>query len=357
MKLNDLTLIHSRASFTQSSLLAPLPPRPKSLPFSRKDVEALRRYGQLVCIGIGGSYIGMKLLDSFLGSFKTPVWNGEIKFIRTVEECNASDVVFDNTCLVVTSKSGSTPEVKDLYDLLHASVDYVVQGKIYDEVGFEIPDDVGGRFSIYATLLPIAVKYGYDVAEEILNCSISSLTDENRKVAAALANMDLRTISGGSTGKCILVYDTPLTPVVEYVQQLEMESLGKPAKSNTGNIVFGGYGPGLQHSIMQLVHQGSANIPCEFLVVRRIFGNNAMWANAEAQSLALREVGVDSLIWALEPSVLSLVNYLTIQELRTLHYATLMEINPFDQPGVELGKRIAVELMENKSKSELLSML
>ena len=71
--------------------------------------------------------------------------------------------------------------------------------------------------------------------------------------------------------RIILSYNWKLRSLTNYIQQLEMESLGKQASKTsefqkTGQIIFGGYGPTAQHSYFQLLHQGTQNICADIIV-------------------------------------------------------------------------------------------
>lgn len=349
------------------------PPRAESLPFKSDDLVAYRKYQKIVCIGIGGSYAGLKLMDSFLSECTFPIWDGDLLFARTVEELISLNLEYSgDEVYVITSKSGGTPETVDCSNYLikrtaenRITPKIVYQGKGSQGLVLPIPDDVGGRFSIWATLFPIAVKYGYHNAKRIFESSLSSaINSELATIAGSVSRWDVDRMTASSTGKCVLVYDLPTTPVFDYIQQLEMESLGKKASTMTGNIVFGGYGPNLQHSIMQLIHEGSADIPCEFIVVKRKGEPTLdLWANAAAQAAAVHENQhrTESITWVLDPTIESLVELLTVWEMRTIATARFLNINPFDQPGVELGKKIAKSLVSDfqtgNTEDPLLSLL
>jgi glucose-6-phosphate isomerase len=156
------------------------------------------------------------------------------------------------------------------------------------------------------------------------------------------------------------------------VQQLYMESNGKsatadgqPAQQETGVIIFGEPGTNAQHSFFQLAHQGRP-FPIDFIGVihpqyrkytarsKGVTNHQELWANLIAQPMALA-LGKESedrarffsgnrpsstiLLADLSPE--SVGRLLSFYEARTVLEAFVWDINPFDQFGVELGKKLA----------------
>jgi len=134
-------------------------------------------------------------------------------------------------------------------------------------------------------------------------------------------------------------------------------------------VTWGGVGTDAQHAVFQLLHQGSDVIPVEFLaVVEQEDGQDpahhrALLLNAFAQGAALMagDAGEDLyracpgsrpsatiLLDRLDPR--SLGALIAFYEHRTFANAVLLGINPFDQFGVELGKRLARDLSEPESR-------
>ena len=135
-----------------------------------------------------------------------------------------------------------------------------------------------------------------------------------------------------------------------------MESLGKQANKaseykNTGQIIFGGYGPTAQHSYFQLLHQGTQNIAAD-IIVSKEDTKSTSYAQAITQAKLLSS-GADDLLKKEEkingnvPLNLFMLNkidsysmgYLIASwEHRTFVTSVILEINPFDQYGVSAGK-------------------
>jgi glucose-6-phosphate isomerase len=186
----------------------------------------------------------------------------------------------------------------------------------------------------------------------------------------------------------VLPYDNRLARFPAYLQQLDMESNGKHVTLEgkqvgweTGPIVWGEPGTNGQHAFYQLIHQGTAVIPCDFLVAaqphERLGRHHQMLvANCLAQSEALmkgrtlaeaeaemRARGMaDGQIRAIaphrvfdgnRPSNTFLYRKLTpfmlgmliaLYEHKVFVQGAVWDINSFDQWGVELGKVLAVEI-------------
>ncbi len=191
--------------------------------------------------------------------------------------------------------------------------------------------------------------------------------------------------------KAIFAYDFRFRSLVDYLQQLETESNGKdrtrdgePCEQKTSMVVWGGVGTDVQHSVFQMLHQGTSLIPSEFILVKTpdhdlTEHHNELLANGIAQTAALLEGQDLSTVEAIHgdeglsdaakkakvfsgdrPSLTILLERLTptalgallaFYEHRVFFGGVLTNINSFDQMGVELGKRLAKQvrpLIDNK---------
>ena len=136
-----------------------------------------------------------------------------------------------------------------------------------------------------------------------------------------------------------------------------MESLGKPNNlefdfNNTGQIIFGGYGPTAQHSYFQLLNQGTHKIFADIISSTEDRSNLAyVQAITQSKLLAYGEGEIkledDSKINGNVSTNLFLLKKLDAFNLgyliatwehRTFITATMLGINPFDQFGVNAGK-------------------
>jgi len=192
----------------------------------------------------------------------------------------------------------------------------------------------------------------------------------------------------GAETWAVLPYDQYLARFPAYRQQLTMESNGKSVTIagarvdyRTGAIFWGEPGTNGQHSFYQLIHQGSELIPCDLIGFARSLNpigehHDLLMANVIAQGEALafgktveevRAEGVPerlvphkvfegnrptSTILAdeLTPAVLGAL--VALYEHAVFTAATVWDINPFDQWGVELGKSLASRIVPELQAEE-----
>ena len=161
--------------------------------------------------------------------------------------------------------------------------------------------------------------------------------------------------------RILLSYSWPIRSLPDYFQQLEMESLGKPNNidsifEKTSQIIFGAFGPKAQHSFFQELHQGT-NKYCVDLISNKKdrIDNNLISKQLSAQKILFEknldefkntpiEVNANSLFNHFELSDLDAINIgylIALWEYRTFITANMLGINPFDQFGVEAGKKIS----------------
>ena len=182
--------------------------------------------------------------------------------------------------------------------------------------------------------------------------------------------------------QAILPYHQRLAHLPRYLAQLEMESLGKAcdgsgqALQHAGQVVFGDVGSNAQHAFMQLLHQGTHCIPADIIAFVNLPESNRRHAdlnlaNALAQGRALAlgytlseaqqefpDEGEASWRCRVHPGnrpsttllapcldAYHLGSLIALYEHKTFLLAQLWRVNPFDQMGVELGKRLAKPLI------------
>ena len=251
---------------------------------------------------------------------------------------------------------------------------------------------VGGRYSLWSAIgLPIALTIGMPAFRQLL--AGAHAMDEHFRNAPAAENLPtlLGLIGIWNTNvldinaHAVLPYDGRLKELPNYLEQLEMESNGKSVDM-AGNtvgyatcpIVWGNVGPNAQHAFYQLLHQGTEAVTCDFIVPAKRYleaqhTDNAAelaaqhelaLANCLAQSrlLALGDgavPGADQLPMnqryrGNQPSSTLLLDELTpfslgaliaLYEHKVYVQSVVWGINPFDQWGVEMGKRIAMDTL------------
>ncbi|AQS42133.1 MAG: Glucose-6-phosphate isomerase [Candidatus Tokpelaia hoelldobleri] len=265
---------------------------------------------------------------------------------------------------------------------------------------------VGGRYSVWSAIgLPVLLAVGRKHWRQFL--AGAHRMDEHFRSAAISANLPVmlglvsfwHRVVCGYPSRAIIPYEQRLARLPAYLQQLDMESSGKsvtvdgkPAAMPTGAVVWGEPGTNGQHAFFQLLHQGTDSIPVEFIASVNSHEphlqhlHDMLLANCLAQAEALlqgrgfeavcdmlagqgmpraaiRKLAPHRVFSGNRPSVLLLQDILSpfalgrllaLYEHRTFVEGVLMNINSFDQWGVELGKELAGALLpelESKGKS------
>lgn len=242
-----------------------------------------------------------------------------------------------------------------------------------------VPENVGGRFSVLSPvgLLPAAVC-GVDprallagAADMVDRCATDELLKNPAGVLAALLHHADTEMGKGI--HVLMPYSDRLRPVALWFQQLWAESLGKAvtrsgAKAETGPTPLASIGATDQHSLMQLFMEGprdkvvlfvgvddvgtSMEIPDRHPGIASIayLGGHTLEelldAERAASAEALRLRGRPNATLHL-PRVdeESLGQLFMLFQIATVYAGALYDVNPLDQPGVELGKRLTYGLM------------
>lgn len=351
-----------------------------------------------VHLGIGGSYLGPKLLNEVLacGENTTAL---TIHFVANVDKAALENVLQQvspqETAFCVVSKSFTTEETlcnaetaRKWLEESHVNTAkhfFAITSEVAKAAAFDIPlshifcipEGLPGRFSLWSAVgLPLALKGGVaafttllkgavEVDEQVMNQPIL----ENIAMMAALLqfwNASCLFIPV----KAVLPYSHALQSFPQYIQQLEMESNGKILSSShkallypTQPIVFGEAGCLGQHAFHQLIHQGSHHFALDFMVFAE--RNNSFqershqtvlladaFSQLEAATIGTPDVSIDhphyligghpSSVWvAGKLSTYTLGGLLALYEHQVLFSARLWDLYPFDQPGIEAGKALS----------------
>ena len=259
----------------------------------------------------------------------------------------------------------------------------VVKFGIDEKNVFEMWDWVGGRYSLWSAVgLSIMIAVGPAHFDALLAGADAMDThfrqaplERNLPVLMGLVGIWYRNFFG-SQSYLVAPYSEALHYLPSYLQQLEMESNGKSARLDgqfvdyaTAAVTWGEPGTNGQHAFFQMLHQGPTIVPIDFIALLTpehplASHHPKLLANCFAQSEALmlgrtveeaRKVAgpdkpelVPHLVFpGNRPSTTLLVDALTphslgaliaLYEHKVLVQATIWNINPFDQWGVELGK-------------------
>ena len=188
---------------------------------------------------------------------------------------------------------------------------------------------------------------------------------DNLCLRAAFSDLLYSRLKGAET-RAVFAYDERLRLFPDYLQQLEMESNGKQVTISgepsgpTAPITWGGVGTDAQHAVFQLLHQGTHLVPIDFIasiepgdaldsahhhiLLMNCFAQGAALMTGRASDDPARHYPGN------RPSATILVDDLTAEtfgalvafhEHRVFAAAVMLDINPFDQFGVELGKEMA----------------
>ncbi len=338
-----------------------------------KYIELFDSAVNIVTIGIGGSFEGPKLLIETLGNTKK---NHVFITGSDCEEFKEKTKKLDpnKTIFIVSSKSFTTIEtITTLKNAINWSGDMnnflAITANKFEALKYnikniiEFDNEIGGRYSIWSDISIVAhwennTQYkerfimGGKKADHDLNQDFSYL-----KFVKTLAYSDIWLNNyKNKSSRAVLSYIWKFRSLPNYVQQLEMESLGKkPSKKSgfkkTGQIIFGGYGPTAQHSYFQLLHQGTQDI-CADIIASKEDLQSLAYAQALTQAEILSNGTEETLKKQEEingniPLNLFLLNKIDAYTLgyliatwehRTYITASMLGINPFDQFGVSAGK-------------------
>ena len=380
------------------------------------------RFENVLVLGIGGSALGGKALSEAL---LAPFWNmlseeqrngfPRIFYLDNIDPDTMTALLdtldLSKTLVNVITKSGSTAEtmsqfmiVKDrLEKLLGDNYRYNIVATTDQRTGilrqiaeqegyktFVIPDDVGGRFSVFSAvgLLPLALV-GVDIDEIVNGIKDMDLalknTDINENIAAqnALIHYLLDTKKNKHIS-VMMPYSSRLRYVADWYVQLWAESLGKN-RDNDGNPVNIGQTPlkavGAtdQHSQIQLFNEGPNDKVINFIRVRefdneleipKIFEytgigylggksiNQLINAEADSTRVALTDYQRPNVTITIDKvDGYHLGQLLYMLEVQTAIAGELYNINTFNQPGVEQAKNYTYALMGRAGYEESASTL
>ena len=370
----------------------------------------------IVNIGIGGSDLGPDMIVESLQYYKNQLTT---HFVSNIDGDHVSEIMKklnpETTLFVIVSKTFTTQEtitnaetIKNwflksatIFDIPKHFVAVSTNLKAVDDFGidknnvFPMWNWVGGRFSLWSAVgLSISLSVGFDNyralldgAEEMDIHYRNTPFDKNIPVVLALLSIWYNNFYKAET-EAVLPYSQYLKKLPDYLQQAIMESNGKGVDRNgdtidyqTGTIVWGSTGTNMQHAFMQLVHQGTKLIPCDFIGYKEsLYGltdhHKKLMANYYGQMEALafgktkEEVHLELKFSGDEDKIASLLPFkvfegnrpsnailfdkltprslgklVALYEHKIFTQGILWNIYSYDQFGVELGKELAKKLL------------
>ena len=352
-------------------------------------------YTDVVVLGIGGSALGAIALRTALGTY------GDVPRLHLVDNVDPGTfaalrerLAMDRTLWCVISKSGSTVETLAQYALVRAWLKHgglaVTKHVVIvtdpsagplraiatrDGIpAFSVPPNVGGRFSVLTPVGTLAAALARYDADALLTgahamrdrCDTHTLSENP---AGLLATLLWRAHQRAGQGTHVMMpYSDALQAIAPWFVQLWGESLGKRDADGlpAGPTPIAARGATDQHSLLQLLMEGPADKVVAFVRVGahpvditvpadgdlpeaadfmrgRTLGE-LLAAEADATARALVSAGRPSLTITVDRAdARGLGELMMCLMLATVYAGALYRVNPLDQPGVEIGKRLARE--------------
>jgi len=358
-----------------------------------QEDEVYQNAENIVVIGIGGSSLGAKAIDSMLRHKYNNL--KKLLFLENPDPVSISKTLNrikkHNSIFVVISKSGGTIETTSIFKTVLKEFDMDLKSEdakrvliisdegsplckfadFYGIKAFTIPKNVGGRFSVLSSvgIVPLSLA-GYDMRNVLKGA---------KHMIKRFFNSKEEHIAIKALYYCKNYQKTPINVLFSYADFLEdftkwfiqlwAESLGKIDKDgkNVGLTPVAHIGSIDQHSFLQLIMQGPRDKTVTFIKVEDFendlkipdislkyiektdYINNHTFnelINAECdatkESLVKEGIPVDTITLdkVNEENVGELIAYF---ELLTSYAGAIFDINTYDQPGVEFGKKILVK--------------
>ncbi len=367
-----------------------------------QDTKKIKEYAKtvkhknIVVIGIGGSTLGTYAIYKFLKHSKK--LDRKLFFLEStdpielkskIEQINLNDALF-----IVISKSGTTVETISIFKYIHSLVkcdknNTVVvteddsklnaYAKANDIKSFEIPKNIGGRFSVFSAvgLLPLAIV-GIDIDEllsgihEVYKSFFAQKEDYKKILHKARFIAEYKNKFNINV---VFSYSSRLEGFNKWYIQLWGESLGKIDINNTkqGLTPVGIIGPIDQHSFLQLIVEGTRDKTITVIKVED-FDNHLKIPAIKLEGLEeleyLEDIEFSSLINKQADATIASINNLNDipcdvimidgvceksiaglmyeYELLTSVVAQFLYIDAYNQPGVEAGKIILKDKLKGK---------
>ena len=342
-------------------------------------------FKNIITFGIGGSFEGPKLLQEFTknhsSTFDYYFVSGPDKdeFDSILKPLNGQKNLY-----IFSSKSLSTDETLSCLKwlgknrtsmnslVITANSNKAITLGFPEDCIVPFPETVGGRYSIWSPISLSAalennfssfLKGGFAADQMLLGTSKED--KRYQKFIKILAYSDLWFSNfKNKKSRVVFSYNWKLRSLTKYIQQLEMESLGKQANprsffQQTGQSIFGGFGSTAQHSYFQLLHQGTGDF-CADIIYSSIASSPLSSAQAIGQANLLSSHFKTSnnilektnnnipvnLFHVNKLSLAGLGFLLATWEHRVFVTACMLQINPFDQFGVSAGKKIAQKFLK-----------
>jgi glucose-6-phosphate isomerase len=373
------------------------------------DRETRGQFDDIVLLGIGGSALGPVALHTALNAREWNTLNKKERRSRprfhtldNVDPGTIADVLarvkLDRTLFIVVSKSGGTAETMAQYLVVRAALNEAVGSAARDHLVFvtdpekgalraianregirvlDIPPNVGGRFSVLSPVgvLPAAllgvktVQLLAGAAHMETRCRSTQLLENPGAVFGTLQWLAHTQVGRGT--HVLMPYSDTLRDIAPWFVQLWAESLGKhrvEGDEGFGPTPLAARGASDQHSQVQLFMEGTPNKTISFVQVGAhpvdvsipklhadvpelaYLGGHHLGElidiERQATAGALARRGRPNLTIHLdEADEWHVGGLMMLLEVATIYAGHLYQVNPLNQPGVELGKQFTYAML------------
>ena len=359
-----------------------------------QDTSAIKDYAKttdkkhIIVLGIGGSSLGARAIYEFL--LPSNNYAKDLLFIETIDPLKINHclkkVDLNDAQFVVISKSGNTIETISIFKYLNSLVEInssnctivsensSVLTKFANDnniKAFDLAENVGGRFSVFSVvgLVPLAMV-GVDIDNLLNGCkrvADSFFAKEDyyspiiRKARFLVENKNRFNIN------VVFSYSSLLESFNKWYVQLWAESLGKVNINNTRQALtpIGLVGPVDQHSFLQMIMDGVRDKTVTFIKINNLkddtiipkdktnkFKNLAcdyaegyrfndllnMQADATIQSIQEQDDVPCDVVSIRTVDEYNIAKIMFSYQLLVSCIGSFLQINTYDQPGVEYGK-------------------
>ncbi len=355
----------------------------KDLNEFKKLAKIAEGYKKIIILGVGGSSLGGKTLCSLK-------FQEKVEFIESIDPITINNQIkkidFRNSFFVVISKSGETIEticqtlividemqnqkIKNFAEqfifITESSKNSI--GKIATKINAKIanhPTQIGGRYSCFSIvgLLP-AILVGVDVAK--VRDGAKEVLENFFKDDEIINNcaVQLKLYEDGFINNVVMPYIDDFKNFTDWYRQLWAESLGK---NSFGSTPINSMGTVDQHSQLQLYLEGNRDKFFNFIIAKNhkndfkikdlagcetLFGGKKLSKILEVEHQTTIEVlnqkKLPIRIFEIDNVDEKVIAGLMMQMfLETIIVAYAQDINPFDQPAVELRKDLAKKILKS----------
>ena len=348
------------------------------------------KYRNMIVLGIGGSSLGAKAVYSAIKN-NSP---RNLYFLDNIDPDFfynfLKDLNINESCFAIISKSGSTTETISQFLIFLNRLGENLKNQMlvitdpergglrefvnrFNVPSFDIPENVGGRYSVLSPVGAVPLYFADIDIDSLINgakdmekrCSSPDIFQNPAYLTGAIQYLSFLKNKNVSV---LFAYSKYLDKFTEWFKQLWAESLGK--ENRYGLTPLKAVGVTDQHSLLQLFMDGPDDKIITFLQIKEFQNkvnipenknfdfysylhnktlNEIFEFECESVKIALAKKGrINYTI------ILDKLNEFALGELifyfmvKTVFTGYLMEINPFDQPGVETGKNFTYGLIGRK---------